>query len=385
MARIKKAPPKKNPELFENLQIFGSSEAEAKEQASVLSTTVKTEISPAEAVGKPKDFRTIHQGVSTNALTKARAVPGENMRVDRISGEATITIGNLTLRIPKYTELFQDLKTSTHQLVDTLVIELTETGARNPTVILTVAEYMKQRGLRDRKEAKKQLTADLAILTGYALTWDETRGKETLPYAGVAVTDHWVWADKQKTAVAFTFGYTFFQILKGYPVMPYPALLQRINAKRNPHSYYMGRKIAEHKNMNYGKKNEDLIAVKTLLESSPYFPSYDEVIRTDRHLDQRIISPFERDLNALDDILTWEYCHSMGKPLTDEELQTMSYRDFEELLVKITWRNYPEQIQEAKLERRAEAIEKAIAEKATTPKRKRASKKKKPAPETSEG
>jgi len=363
-------------DLFKDLQIHEPVN-EKRKQADILSQ-VQAEISPAEAVEKPKDFRTIHQGVSTNALTKARATPGDSMRVDRISGDATITIGNLTLRLPKYSELFQDIKTSTHQLVDALVLELTETGARSPTVILTVSEYMKQRGLRDRKEARKQLTADLAILTGYSLTWEESRGKETLPYAGISVTDNWIWADKQKTAIAFTFGHTFYQVLRGYPVMPYPQLLQRINAKRNPHSYYMGRKIAEHKNMNYGKKNEDLIAVKTLLESSPYFPSYDEVSKTDRHLDQRIITPFERDLNALDAILSWEYCHSMGKPLTDEEQQNMTYRDFEDLLIKVTWKNYPEQTQEAKLERKAEAIEKA-----TKKRSRRASKKTKPE-ETSE-
>ena len=154
--------------------------------------------------------------------------------------------------------------------------------------------------------------------------------------------------------------------------MPYPAQLQTLNSKRNPNSYYLLRKIAEHKNMNIGKKNENIIAVKTLLSVAQFIPTYEEVMTADRHLDQRIIKPFERDMDALEATLTWNYCHSLDQPLTGEELDAMSYATFEGLLIHIKWISYPDQT--ARLERKAEAVAKAEKKRTT-------SKKKKPAEE----
>jgi len=317
-----------------------------------------------------KDYSAIRQGISTNTLTKLRTTAGRGLTIDEVTGAATIKNGNFILTISKYDKL-AGLKTSTYQLLDAITIALTESGAKNPTVILSVDDYMKRRGLKDRKEARKQLTADLNVLLKTSLSWEEKRGKSSIPFAGVNVTDSWIWADKKKTSVAYTFGQTFFKVLLGYPVMPYPAQLQTLNAKRNPNSYYVLRKITEHKNMNIGKKNENLIAVKTLLAAA-LFPSYDEVMRTDRALARRIIEPFERDMDALEATLSWNYCHRLNEPLTDAELATMDYATFEGLLIFTNWKDYPDQT--ARLERKAERV--AEAEK----KKKRAtSKKKKPA------
>ena len=108
--------------------------------------------------------------------------------------------------------------------------------------------------------------------------------------------------------------------------------------------------------MNYFKPNADIISVETLLNSSPLMPSYDEISQSGRHYAQQIIKPFEHDMDALDETLTWEYCHENGEPLTDEELEilyndnrhTPSYNLFITLLVKITWRNYPTRIEKPK-------------------------------------
>ena len=333
---------------------------------------VDTSVTPSQLIERKKEFSTIHQGTSTNALTKLRATEGKNATIDLITGEATIKTGNLILTIPNYAQL-TGLKTSTYQLLDAITIALTESGAKSPTVVLSVEDYMKRRGLKDRKEARKQLTADLDVLLKTSLTWEEKRGKSSIPYAGVNITDSWIWVDGKKTAVAFTFGQTFYSVLMGYPVMAYPAQLQTLNAKRNPNSYYLLRKIAEHKNMNIGKKNEDIIAVKTLLDCAPFIPSYEEVMRGNRNIQDRIIEPFERDMDALDDTLTWHYCHSLDQPLTDEELASLTYDVFKGLLIRTSWRNYPDQTK--RLQLKAERAEQATKKKRTP------SKKKKPAEE----
>ena len=357
-------------QLFEvDLQLFNAEAQEAQPERPK-QATIKPAIKPTDSpIERRKDFSTIRQGTSTNALTKLRATEGKGLTIDQITGDATIKNGNFILTIPKYEQL-TGLKTSTYQLLDAITVALTESGAKSPTVILPLEEYMKRRGLKDRKEAKTQAKADMEILRGASFSWEERRGKKTESYSFVNLADSG--EIRRNGDIVFTYGTTFYNILLGYPVMPYPAQLQTLNSKRNPNSYYLLRKIAEHKNMNIGKKNENIIAVKTLLSVAPFLPTYEEVMETGRQLDQRIIKPFERDMDALETTLSWNYCHSLDQPLTDEELATMSYATFEELLIHTEWRNYPDQT--ARLERKAEAVAKAEKKRTT-------SKKKKPAEE----
>ena len=64
-------------------------------------------------------------------------------------------------------------------------------------------------------------------------------------------------------------------------------------------------------------------------------------------------------MDALEETLTWTYCHSNNTPLTDEELNTMDYNVFKSLLVKIDWKIYPDQT--ARLERKNTKKKKAPA------------------------
>lgn len=311
-----------------------------------------TTLKPAETF--TRDFSTIRQGTSTNALTKFRAITGKTATIDSVTGTATIKQGNFTLTIPNYEQL-AGLKTSTYQLLDAITVALTESGAKSPTVILPLSEYMKRRGLKDRKEAKNQAKADMEILRQASFTWEEKRGKNTNSFTFVNLADSG--EIRRNGDIVFTYGNTFYNVLLGYPVMPYPSQLQTLSSKKNPNSYYFLRKIAEHKNMNIGKKNEDLIAVKTLLAVAPFIPTYEEVMQDKgRALTRLIIEPFERDLDALEETLSWTYCHSNNTPLTDEELATLSYDVFKDLLIHTEWKDYPDQT--ARLQRKAEAIEK---------------------------
>ena len=299
-------------------------------------------------------FSTIRQGTATNALTKIKPSTKRNTIIDTITGTATIAQGNLSITIPDFTKL-TGFRTSTYQLLDALTVALTETGAKSPVVALSLEEYMKKRGLKDKKEARKQVTDDLETLFNATISFKEKRKKgQEQDFHDIRIIDS---KGIRKGIITVTFGTVFYNILLGYPIMPYPAQLWELNSKRNPNSFYLLRKIAEHKNMNVGKKNEDIIAVKTLLAVAPNLPSYEEVMNTDRAISRRIIEPFERDMDALEDTLTWTYCHSNNTPLTDEELSSMSYDTFISLLIKIDWKQYPDQT--ARLKRKAERIEQA--------------------------
>lgn len=303
-------------------------------------------------------FNTIRQGIATNALTKVRPDTKRNTVIDPITNTATVKHECLTITIPDFTEL-AGFKTSTYQLLDALTVKLTETGTKSPTVAISLDEYMSMRKLKDKKEARKQVAQDLDILFNAKISFKEKRKRGKAP----DFHDIRIVSDKgiKNGVITVSFGAAFYNILLGYPVMPYPAQLWALDSKRNPNSFYFLRKIAEHKNMNAGKKNEDIISVSTLLQSAPFLPAYDEVMETDRKLTHRIIDPFERDLDALRDTLKWTYCHSNNTPLTDEELKVLDYSTFTSLLIKVEWNTYPDQTK--RLKKKAERIEQAEQEK----------------------
>lgn len=354
-------------EALEAYKAKVQSEATSPPDAIIVTGATATRVAPSilPTDEREKTFSTIRQGNATNALTKLRAVEGKTATVDQITGTATITQGDLTVTIPAFTEI-AGLKTSTYQLLDALTVALTESGAKSPVVALSLDEYMAKRGLKDKKEARKQATEDLETLFNAKISFTEKRKKgQPQDFHDVRLIDS---KGIKKGVINVSFGGTFYNILMGYTVMPYPAQLWTLNGKRNPNSFYLLRKIAEHKNMNVGKKNEDTIAVKTLLKVAPYIPSYEEVMAEDRAISRKIIEPFERDMDALSETLSWEYCHSNGEPLTKDEVESFSYELFKGLLIRTAWRNYPDQT--ARLERKAESIEKAKKRKPRASKKK---------------
>lgn len=309
-------------------------------------TTKKKKLTIADIEKEARSFHTIRQGNTTNALAKF----GErDMVIDEFTHKAIFRKGEITLEIPNYDKV-RGLKTSTQQLLDYICIKFTESGAKSPTVSFPLEEYMAKRGLKDKKEARNQAKADLELLQYANIKAEQRKRGNTVYYEFINIADS---GKIENGYITFTFGTSFYNMLLSYPIMPYPAKLLQINGKRNPNSSPFGRKIAEHKNMNVGKPNENIIAVKTLLEVAN-LPTKEEVMRADRHLDQRIIKPFERDLDALADIFKWHYCHTNGSLLSDSELPP-TYETFEELLVLVEWNEYPDQTE--RLKKKRERIE----------------------------
>lgn len=319
-------------------------------------------------------FSMIRQTNTVNELARLRPEEGKNLTIDKVTGTATIKTDTFTVNIAQYKDLV-GLTTPVRQTLDLLVIKFTESGSHNPTVFLSLDEFMEKRGLKNRQKARAQMADALDVILKTSMTWNEILGKKTVPYAGVNLADSWVWSNGKKTGAYFTFGATYSVYLGGLPVMSYPLELLKINSKRLPNGFPLSRKIAELKNMNAGKSNEDIISVKTLLNNAPYIPSYDEVMKTDRAVNRRIIDPMERDLNALE-AFSWEYCHSNGAPLTEEEIKKyreegFPYELFENLLIKVTWKEYPDQserIQRAE-ERKAERRKKPAGKSKTAKKK----------------
>ena len=95
--------------------------------------------------------------------------------------------------------------------------------------------------------------------------------------------------------------------------------------------------------MNFNGNNADIIAVSTLLDATEFIPPVEEVRELDRNILDRIIRPFERDLNALDTALTWCYCYprTNGEEVPKDKLSDMDFATFQNLCIKISWIDYP--------------------------------------------
>ena len=119
----------------------------------------------------------------------------------------------------------------------------------------------------------------------------------------------------------------------------------------------MGYKMTVHYNMdnNQIRGTAQRLKVKTLLEVTS-LPSVKSASVKKYGWQERIKEPFENSLDALTKcgLLTdWEYTHSKGVPLTDEEATSFSsFEEWADTLVQFTLADAPDHT--ARLARRAE-------------------------------
>lgn len=318
-------------------------------------------------INEKSKYRTIRQGAVTNNLSKVK--PKEkDLTIDYDAGYIQVEQGCIMVSYPLFLEQTdhkispKDHKTSTNQLFDVLMVVLSETGAKSPVVNISLDDYMKLRGLTDKKEARKQVEKDLNVLFNARISCKGKARKGIKDFTYARIFDS---VGIVNGIISVSFGTKFFyDVIVKSPVMQYPALSWRLDNKRNPNSYYFLRKIAEHKNMNVGKKNENTISVKTLINVAVSIPNYEDVKKSDRAFGRRIIDVFERDMTALEPTLTWEYCHSNHTPLTDMELENLDYTKFANLFISIGWKDYPDMTARiAKMEKDRKARARAKAKK----------------------
>ena len=316
---------------------------------------------------RPEDFEIftkIRQGTATNKLTKIDSHK-KKPDTDIATGLAKIKQKDFEVAILNNTKI-QGLRQSAHQLLDALTEVFTEQGGeKSPKITLSLKDYMKKRGFKNEKEARKQVKEDLETLSSIKLSFTQKlRGGESKEYFNLALLgSHGI----KNGIITVYLDTAFCTLLTGYNIMPYPRLLWELSERINPNSFYFLRKISEHKNMNFDDRNANVISVMTLLNATPNIPSYEEVMKTNgKQLTQRIIEPFERDMDALIEVISWIYCHSNGAELTDEELRNMNYEIFIKLYVKIYWTLYPDETE--RLEKKAEYHKKAKKSRKTTKK-----------------
>lgn len=268
------------------------------------------------------------QSRSYNLLAHNLAAPVNRVDMYR---RPFIERAGLQIRIDGLPDSIKRLPASAAKLLDLLQIQATRGGMKEMTVKLPLREYMKTCGLTDEKEARRQVKRNITFLQGANVKFqDKKRGWLSVSlYGGTSGISN--------SVIGFKFNEDWVSLFPFQAVMYLPKGLFATNDKYNPHSYYFGRTIAEHRRMNDGDKNESTISVKTLVKASPTFPTY-ESIGEKLRVSQQIIEPFERDMDAAAAAGGKFHWHYLGINADDSPA---TYDEFINATVFITWKEYP--------------------------------------------
>lgn len=282
-----------------------------------------------------KYYHMIVQGKASNNLQKKLTQRITDPTQINIYGHGEIITPDFKLFIRGYKELLNGVKQSAAMLLDSLMITATREGLKSTLVKLPLREYMEMRGLRDEKSTRAQVKRDIDALERISFEF-KGAGIQKRVWLKVSISGGTVGQIKNGDII-FRFNQDFFDSFKmsdngKYLYMYFPREALQVNINNHPYTYWLARKISEHKRMNLGKPNEDVVSVQTLIESCPNYPSYEEVMKTGRAVTQRIIEPFERDMDTLTDSLSWHY---------NSEESPGDYKGFMESTVTIQWNNYP--------------------------------------------
>lgn len=203
---------------------------------------------------------------------------------------------------------------------------------------IPLIDYMQLCDLSAQRNAKKQVINGLGNLFNLSITLKEEDKKNKL----IIGKSRLISSFRVKNGFIFAESTNLFlYVIKKSKYMTLPNQLFRINALKNPYSYYFLKKISELKNMNINSSNEDIITIHKLLESCPTMPKYEDIKRSGA-INQRIKDPLFRDLDALDETISYELITTSKEKISIEKAKELPFEEFECLRVHVSWKAYPD-------------------------------------------
>lgn len=299
------------------------------------------EIKKVDIIDK-KRYRPLKQNQISDNITKGLLEPKQLSIFD---GSASTNLDTrkkqeFVLTIEKFEELENILSNelynnhkanqSAGKLLDSFLIKMTENGFISPIASIPLKEYAEMTGKKDLKDLRARTKSDLQVLKRVKFSYTpkkKTKGNNQ-DYMNIYLFGG---TEGIKNGnIMFKFNDDFFKIFAEQKNFLYvPTEVLQSNERKNPNTYLLYKKIVSHKRMNLGKKNENIIKVKTLYDYCVTLPRYEDVMNATRAVTQRIIEPFERDLDIIKEF-TWNYESETNPTTFDEWINTN---------IKITWKN----------------------------------------------
>lgn len=304
----------------------------------------KNSLFPIDVVDKSKEFTTPPYvfTLNSNAFNQLQKIKSSDYKINNTTGTATFKKDNITLQVANFTDIsIKELPQTTSYLLAVLILEFNRTGRKEAIINLPIKKYAELRGLLNRKELRKQILRDLALLGNYKITYQnqkQSSKKKKKPCdedflninlsQGVGVS--------KGNIILHLSDHFFNHFANAYP-MPYHLDLLKLNP--NTSAFALGHYILSHYNMNFDKTNSNIFSVKSALEACPTIPTKEKAYP---HLEQRIIKPFESVMDSLNSVnWDWFYCNSKGVPLTDNELANLKYENFIDCYLCLTIPDHP--------------------------------------------
>ena len=281
----------------------------------------------------------------------------------RREGETRVSHGLLVLSADTESQ-FAALTTSVAQVFVFALYSARAKGYPDDGITESARSFMEARGgLKDRKEARKQLWEGVKALEKIKVSFDidtylkSIKGRKPTP-SEMALKNFksypllvGEYVDKQRSKdIPICFSKKFNDYLKQTLPMPYPSALLTANPYRYPHIFSLAYLIFSHKNMTsrFRKSEENanahirenVLSVKSLLDAVN-LPHYKNATGTSRVNYRRdVISPIERSLNFFSDYFTWTYCRARGASL-DKDFRIFP-QNYDSLFVRFSFLNYIE-------------------------------------------
>ena len=213
---------------------------------------------------------------------------------------------------------------TTHRLL-TYIREL-YTLRMTECIDFSIRDYMLRCELKDRKQARKQLTRDLFSML--SIVYSTNQGRK-------AIMDSFEMHHGRVYAV-LNQGFIADMAKQDYFLLPMEYYtLDRQKFNYAPALLYYMVKL---KYMNSKKSNRNRISIRSLLAYGK-FPTIEEVRATrNNSIKGRIVEPFFRNLNALTGVARFKYYDEHGNELTREEVQELCYDDMLRIIIRIEWK-----------------------------------------------
>lgn len=286
---------------------------------------------PSELLKTELDIKQNHESQShkwlvqnnvTNNISKTFVSDG--IERDGVKGDAKLERGPFTLYIHQYSDLsVKDLRASFFRMIDIILIKFSESFTPDKTIKIKVRDYMKMCNLDSIRRAREQLKIDLNIFFKCAVSYQSPKGVKSETCSEMRLCqDYYI----KNSEMSTTLGDKFYDMLSSNSMkrMLMPIVVLQCNFKKNPNSYFLGKKITTYDRINFNKNHNNVISIKSLLKECPKLKDWEKSKQKKRD----IVQAFNRDMHFLEEQIRWEYCKAKGEPLNDEELKLIENDDF---------------------------------------------------------
>jgi len=251
------------------------------------------------------------------------AIKDEYSRINQITQDVIFKNNNTELLIKNLSQVGSKLSSTVFYLLTALIMQFNSSTRDKKQVLLSVTNYQELRGVTSKKKLLEQIRDDLNLLSSFYISYKfiKRNSKKCNSFYNVRLIQGWGCTNDN---ITISFSDEFYEHLKNntYP-MPFHKEIFKLNPKTSAQT--LGFYLFYLYNMNHDKKNANVVSVRSMLEHCPTIPSKDKAYPK---LNQKIVEPFERALEALQGILRWHYTNAKKEPLTQEQLNTFNYNIF---------------------------------------------------------